>query len=49
MPDDIIRLWVQMLVRNGFKKLNVFDPLFDNDNIILTLRTRVEAYATGFV
>lgn len=42
MPDDIIRLWVQLLVRNGFKKLNVFDPLFDNDNIILTLRTAKE-------
>jgi oxaloacetate decarboxylase alpha subunit len=42
MPDDIIRLWVQLLVRNGFKKLNVFDALFDNDNIILTLRTAKE-------
>ncbi len=42
MPNDIIRLWVQMLVRNGFKKLNVFDPLFDNDNIIETLKTAKE-------
>ena len=42
MPDDIIRLWVRMLVRNGFKKLNVFDPLFDNDNIIQTLKTAKE-------
>ena len=38
LPDDVVRLWVRLLVRNGLRKLSVFDALFDLDNIVDTIK-----------
>lgn len=43
LPDDVIHLWIQLLIRNGVSKLSVFDALFDNDNIADTMKAGREA------
>lgn len=45
LPDDVIHLWVRLLIKNGITKLSVFDALFDNDNIAETIRVAQEAGA----
>lgn len=45
LPDDVIHLWVQLLIRNGMSKLSVFDALFDNDNIADTMKVAKAAGA----
>ncbi len=45
LPDDVIHLWVQLLIRNGMAKLSVFDALFDNDNIADTMKVGRDAGA----
>lgn len=38
LPDDVVHLWVELLVRNGIGKLSAFDALADLDNIIETMK-----------
>lgn len=37
LPDDIVELWVQRLVANGFKEVGTFDGLNDVDNMLVTI------------
>jgi oxaloacetate decarboxylase (Na+ extruding) subunit alpha len=43
LPDDVVHLWVELLVRNGIGKLSVFDALADLDNIIETMKVAQRA------
>jgi len=36
VPDDIVELWVERLVANGFREVGAFDGLNDVDNILVT-------------
>jgi oxaloacetate decarboxylase alpha subunit len=45
LPDDVVHLWVELLVRNGISKLSVFDALADLDNIIETMKVAHRAGA----
>ena len=36
VPDDIVELWVERLVANGFREVGAFDGLNDVDNIFAT-------------
>lgn len=36
LPDDIIELWVERLVANGFRVVGAFDGLNDVDNMLVT-------------
>lgn len=38
LPDDVVHLWVELLVRAGIGKLSAFDALADLDNITETMR-----------
>ena len=38
LPDDIIELWVERLVANGFRVVGTFDGLNDVDNIVASTR-----------
>lgn len=38
VPDDIIELWVERLVANGFRVVGAFDGLNDVDNMLVSLR-----------
>ena len=37
LPDDIVGLWVERLVANGFREVGVFDGLNDVDNMLATI------------
>jgi oxaloacetate decarboxylase alpha subunit len=37
LPDDIVELWVERLVANGFREIGTFDGLNDVDNMLTTL------------
>jgi len=37
LPDDIVELWVQRLVANGFREIGTFDGLNDVDNMLATI------------
>jgi oxaloacetate decarboxylase alpha subunit len=37
LPDDIVALWVERLVANGFREVGTFDGLNDVDNMMVTL------------
>ncbi|MCL4764631.1 MAG: pyruvate carboxylase subunit B [Hyphomicrobiaceae bacterium] len=37
LPDDIVGLWVERLVANGFREVGTFDGLNDIDNMMVTL------------
>lgn len=37
VPDDIVALWVERLVANGFREIGSFDGLNDVDNMLATL------------
>lgn len=37
VPDDIVALWVERLVANGFREIGTFDGLNDVDNMLATL------------
>jgi oxaloacetate decarboxylase alpha subunit len=37
VPDDIVALWVERLVANGFREVGSFDGLNDVDNMLSTL------------
>jgi oxaloacetate decarboxylase alpha subunit len=37
LPDDIVGLWVERLVANGFREVGSFDGLNDVDNMLATL------------
>jgi oxaloacetate decarboxylase alpha subunit len=37
VPDDIVRLWVERLVANGFREVGSFDGLNDVDNMLVSL------------
>jgi oxaloacetate decarboxylase (Na+ extruding) subunit alpha len=37
VPDDIVALWVERLVANGFREVGSFDGLNDVDNMLTTL------------
>lgn len=45
LPDDVVHLWVELLVRNGIRKLSAFDALADLDNIIETMKVGQRAGA----
>lgn len=36
VPDDIVELWVERLVANGFREVGAFDGLNDVDNVLAT-------------
>ncbi|MDA8108221.1 MAG: pyruvate carboxylase subunit B [Betaproteobacteria bacterium] len=38
VPDDIIELWVERLVANGFRVVGAFDGLNDVDNMLASIR-----------
>lgn len=38
MPDDIVELWVERLIANGFRVIAAFDGLGDVDNMLTSLR-----------
>lgn len=50
-PDDIQRLWIECLVRNGIRRLIAFDGLHDLDNLADGMRhaKRLGAYTTGWL
>lgn len=37
VPDDVVGLWVERLVANGFREIGSFDGLNDVDNMLVTL------------
>jgi oxaloacetate decarboxylase alpha subunit len=37
LPDDIVGLWVERLVANGFREVGTFDGLNDVDNMLTTI------------
>jgi oxaloacetate decarboxylase alpha subunit len=37
VPDDVVELWVERLVANGFRVVGSFDGLNDVDNMLVTL------------
>ncbi len=37
VPDDVVALWVERLVANGFREIGSFDGLNDVDNMLVTL------------
>jgi oxaloacetate decarboxylase alpha subunit len=37
LPDDIVELWVERLVANGFREVGSFDGLNDVDNMLTTI------------
>ena len=37
LPDDIVALWVERLVANGFREVGSFDGLNDVDNMLATI------------
>jgi oxaloacetate decarboxylase (Na+ extruding) subunit alpha len=37
VPDDIVALWVERLVANGFREIGTFDGLNDVDNMLVTI------------
>jgi oxaloacetate decarboxylase alpha subunit len=37
VPDDIVELWVERLVANGFSEVGTFDGLNDVDNMLVTI------------
>ena len=37
VPDDIVGLWVERLVANGFREVGSFDGLNDVDNMLVTI------------
>jgi oxaloacetate decarboxylase alpha subunit len=37
VPDDIVQLWVERLVANGFRAIGSFDGLNDVDNMLVSL------------
>ncbi|MDO8298719.1 pyruvate carboxylase subunit B [Lacisediminimonas sp.] len=37
IPDDIVELWVERLVANGFREIGTFDGLNDVDNMLVTI------------
>jgi oxaloacetate decarboxylase (Na+ extruding) subunit alpha len=37
LPDDIVELWVERLVANGFREVGTFDGLNDVDNMLTTI------------
>ncbi|MCC6535867.1 MAG: carboxylase [Burkholderiales bacterium] len=49
VPDDIGLLWLERLAANGMKRVRIFDPLADLDNIIPLLRfaKKIGVYAVG--
>ena len=49
VPDDIGLLWVERLIANGMKRIRIFDPLADHDNIVclLTRAKELGAYTVG--
>jgi oxaloacetate decarboxylase alpha subunit len=49
LPDDIIELWVERLVANGFRVVGAFDGLNDVDNMLTTIRVakRLGVYTFG--
>jgi len=49
VSDDVVELWVERLVANGFRAVGTLDTLFDVDNMILSLKRAKElgAYAFG--
>ena len=49
VPDDIGLLWVERLIANGMRRVRIFDPLADLDNIVCLLKLAKElgAYTVG--
>ena len=37
LPDDVVELWVERLVANGFREIGTFDGLNDVDNMLTTI------------
>ena len=38
VPDDIVQLWVERCIANGFRRIRIFDALADLDNIVPMLQ-----------
>ena len=51
VPDDIVELWVERLVANGFREVATFDGLNDVDNMLVTINAarRLGVRAIGAV
>ena len=49
VPDDIGLLWIERLIANGMRRVRIFDPLADLDNIVCLLKRAKElgAYTVG--
>lgn len=49
LPNDIIELWVERLVANGFRVIGAFDGLNDIDNMLASIRVakRLGVYTFG--
>jgi oxaloacetate decarboxylase alpha subunit len=49
VPDDIVELWVERLVANGFRVVGAFDGLNDVDNMLTSIRVakRLGVYTFG--
>lgn len=45
LPDDVVHLWVELLVKAGIGKLSAFDALADLDNIVETMHVGQRAGA----
>lgn len=45
LPDDVVHLWVRLLVEHGLRKISVFDALFDLENIVDTIKVAQAAGA----
>ena len=49
LPDDVVHLWVERLIANGVQRITPFDPLFDLDNIVDTIKVAKRAGAAAGV
>jgi len=48
LPDDIIELWVERLVANGFRVVGAFDGLNDVNNMLTSIRKAKQLDVTTF-
>ncbi len=46
VPEDVVHLWVELLMRNGIRWFNGFDALADIDNIIGSMKVAKRAGAS---
>jgi len=47
VPEDVVHLWVELLVRNGIRWFGAFDALADFDNIVESMKVAKRVGAAG--